>query len=314
MALLRKQQIKDILEEDGRIRNLAFNRIRQNVGNFDKSSKPLTEDDDFKILDIDASVEKLSSLLTEKITAFSAIEFKKSDTFQAIKSFFSYGEVVNLYNKIVAVYLNEPKLSVKDLIKNKLQTISDQISILSNATTQLSQGVYEEQTLDKRQKKSVSFDTLRPEIFKAVEVYDRIDAQLRGNERLTLIRPEDISSLSKSKMRELGLDISQGLSGADADEKPKRGRAKSPRAKSRTRKIDDEDEEKKTPIRASSSSSSSSSSSATAQASPQIEEYSPIAPDKPPKAKRARTELIEEEEEEEGSGMLYNDDKENTYI
>lgn len=222
MSVLRNQQIKDILEEDGKYRNLAFNRMRQNVSKFDAVAKPQSEDDSVKLLDIDATIQKLGSLLDEKLLAYTTIsvnvgqiaDFKKTEYFQALRVFFDFGSVVNLYNKIVFMYQKEPKNSVKELIKSKLMVLSDSVNKMSFYTNQIDNELT--QTITETDYRKIAGQSLQ-----AINVYDRLNAQLQNQEALSLIRPEDLkfSTQSRSSLNKAFDMVRLGRSGDEDDEK-----------------------------------------------------------------------------------------------
>lgn len=221
MSVLRNQQIKDILEEDAKYRNLAFNRMRQNVSKFDAVAKPQSEDDSVKLLDVDATIQKLGSLLDEKLLAYATIseyiglttDFKKNtEYFQSLKVFFEFGSIVNLYNKIVFTYQKEQKNSVRELIKSKLMVLSDSVNKMSIYTNEI----------DSELSKSDSDKDIRSlsgQSLKAINVYDRLNAQLRDNEALSLIRPEDLkfSTQTRSSLNDAFNMVRLGRSGDEPD-------------------------------------------------------------------------------------------------
>lgn len=222
MSVLRNQQIKDILEADAKYRNLAFNRMRQNVSQFDAVAKPQTEDDSVKLLDVDATIQKLGSLLDEKLLAYATIseyvgqitDFKKNtEYFQALKVFFDFGSVVNLYNKIVYTYQKEVKNSVKELIKSKLMVLSDSVAKMSIYTNEIDSELSKGET-------EKDYRNLSGQSLKAINVYDRLNAQLQGREALALIRPEDLkySTQTRSSLNEAFDKVRLGRTGDEDDD------------------------------------------------------------------------------------------------
>jgi len=219
MSVLRNQQIKDILEADAKYRNLAFNRMRQNVSQFDAIAKPQNEDDTIKLNDVDATIQKLGSLLDEKLLAYATISeylgqsfgfSKNTEYFQALKVFFDFGSVVNMYNKVVFIYQREPKNSVKELIKSKLMVLSDSVEKMSIYTNEVDNELPKYET-------EKDYRKLSGQSLKAINVYDRLNAQLKGNEALSLIRPEDLK-LSTQTRSELNKTIEMMKEGRTGDE------------------------------------------------------------------------------------------------
>jgi len=142
---LRRNQVREVLDEFKNIRKIVFERQKQSVKQFDDNAKPKTMRDTEAEISVDKGLEQMKIVLNKKvqtldyfisnINSFKGFDPKSTTKNERVRetltSITNYGDVLTAYNNIVRAYTKQGLSDTsKMIIQTKFQEIDPELKAL----------------------------------------------------------------------------------------------------------------------------------------------------------------------------------------
>jgi len=210
---LRRNQVREILDEFKNIRKIVFEREKRAVKQFDDNVKPKTQRDMEAEISVDKGLEQMKIVLNKKVQqldffisnvasfrGYSDQPTAKSEkTRETLSSITNYGDVLTAYNNIVRAYTKQGLSDTsKMIIQTKFQEIDPELKALIFGMNEVVNYLFGNttETIKNRVDKSV-FNVLH-----SLSVYRCIEDQIKLN-KYKVIENIDMETSFKQILSEM---------------------------------------------------------------------------------------------------------------